>query len=1117
MVMIIWRKSEMEKKIFAFGLLLMCTFAYASGVVPLPELSTPRAWRVEKPELLQLGSRGEWLSLKPNGVSSEKTVRMLLKTPLVISPGQELYWNGAIENVEGYFLHILVQDSRGWLFRFHQSSRSFSRNSMYLGAYFEGGMDRTGEVLFRVFGLPSFENQSFSPVKPAWGKPKPPLKLIGLELSGEGSKARKTPMWFRNFRFSDRTFRNSELYYQFNNLEQFGEVSGLPSLSYGDILSWKRDAERFQVDWSVRSSYIGQPFLSGSDELVIGQGKNALPRELQLAKRIEFPVSWEGTYWVRVKYRACRKGKITAVHEQDYRLFVIRGKPSPILNPVPESADIGLGTIRISPERKSMVWEADEPWRVKIRFRNAVGCSCKILVRDSSAKLLIQKEYTAVKPEEIVTVDLTPLQAGFLNIEASQFRNGELVDRSFADVGRKERFQAGPFQLPEGVVNWKSLMLDKKTHVYFDAHISNRGPKDLEATIKCMDVTSAVSRDFEIRLPWSGTERLPGTYDFRAAEAALNHAAERGMKIQFQISMDAPEWVPSHFTQNPEGRLFGHNTYLFHGARLNTYHSPVIRRSSQKFLENLVLRFRNHPALQSYYILIEHPFEAPYKDWYEGFDTFTLSGFRTAMLKKYGSLDALNNAWRTNFQDRESIMPPYPKTRASNRLWLDWIAYRENAVSSYMDECIALIRKHDPERMIMMYHDGKGKGIMTANGGCHTPEKFVLSGIAAVDNGHPQRAEEHSVTNWAAYYPTQLDTSLFSMMFGGGENSFVKMFFPASATMKPDAMEQMRRKNTNGFNRFEKFIPLWNELRPARSIAGDIRYFTDVNAYRLQRKTTFDGGGDPWMTMFFLNSQVPFWIAPNKNWKQAKLVVMGTRLGTLEKRVSDEVVEYVKKGGNLLLFSEAGRFCVEDDSADWVLLKKFGIGAPKKIYGWTAKPEGVGLWKSKGLFSPSFRGVRIPGDNAGEILAVWKSGGQSHPLVTRKKIGQGSVFVVWAETAVPVAAADGGLDSLLHSVAEMCRAYLPVQTKNRRTWINLLKHKEKEIWFLLAMRGENCENSPVDDSLFVSLPEGDYRVYERINGKGKSFIMTAAGLRSKGIPVKLKRNEVAIFQLEKLR
>lgn len=1108
----------MKRTILAFGFLLTGIFASAAGIVPLPEFSTPRAWNVDKPELLQLRSQGEWLSLIPNGVSSANAVRLLLKKPLAIPPGQELYWNGAIERVEGYFLHVLVQDSRGWLFRFHQSSRSFCRNSMYLGAYFEGGMDRTGEVLFRVYGLPSFENQSFVPIKPAWGKPKPPLKLIGLELSGEGAKARKTPLWFRNFRFSDRTFRNSELYYQFNNLEQFGEVSGPPSLSYGDILSWKRDAERFQIDWSVRKSYTGQPFLSGSDELVIDPGKNALPRELQLAKRIEFPVPWEGTYWVRVKYRAFRKEKITAVHEQDYRLFVIRGKQPPtILHPVAENADIGRGTIRISPERESMVWEADEPWKVRIRFRNAAGCSCKILVRDSSAKILMRKEHTALRPEEIVTLDLSPLQAGILNLEASQFRNGELVDRSFADVGRKEQFQAGPFQLPGGVMNWKSLMQDQKTHVYFDAHISNKGPRDLEATIKCMDVTSSVSRDFEVRLPWSRTERLPGTYDFRPAEAALDHAAKRGMKIQLQISMDAPEWVPSHFTQNPEGRIFGHNTYLFHGARLNTYHSPVIRKASQKFLENLVLRFRNHPALQSYYILIEHPFEAPYKDWYEGFDPFTLSGFRSAMLKQYGSLDALNKAWKTRFQNRESIMPPYPKTKASNRLWLDWIAYRENAVSRYMDECIALIRKHDTERMIMMYHDGKGNGIMTANGGCHTPEKFVLSGIAAVDHGHPQRAEEHSVTNWAAYYPTQLDTSLFAMMFGGGGNSFVKMFFPASATMKPDAMEQMRRKNTNGFNRFEKFIPLWNELRPARTIAGDIRYFTDVNAYRLQRKTTFDGGGDPWMTMFFLNSQVPFWIAPNQTWKEAKLVVMGTRLGTLETRISDEIAEYVRKGGNLLLFSEAGRFCVEDDSADWVLLKKFGIGAPKKIYGWTARGKGTGVWKEKGFFSPSFRGVRIPGENAGEILAVWESSGQTHPMLTRRRFGRGSVFVVWAETAVPVEAAESRLDSLLHSVAEICGADLPVRTKDRRTWINLLKHKEQDRWFLLAMRGERCENSPVDDFLFVSLPEGDYRISERINGNGKSFVMTAAELRAKGIPLTLKRNEVAIFQLEKLR
>lgn len=1107
------------KQLF-FGIFLIAVSGLCADVIPLPELSRPETWSVEnsKPGLVDAGNDGEWLSLKINGMTQENTCRLMLKKPIDVPQKSELVWNGAVRDHNGFFLHVLVRDSRGGLYRFNQSSRSYCKNSMYLGAYFEGGMDRAGEVLFRTYGLPDFENQSFSAVKPAWGKPVPPLKLTGLELSSEGGRLRKTTLWFRNFRFHDRSYKNSSLYYQFDNLEQYGEVSGLPGLSYGDIVSWNRGADRYVVDWSVRSSYEGQPFLTGTGKLEIDQKTGALPRELQFTKRIEFPVKSAGTYWIRVKCRSSKKENVNQITEKDYRLYVIRGETAPLPSVIGRDAGIGSSAIRIAPERPGFVWGEEEPWILNVRFRQAENTKGVIEIRDAADSVLLKKEYLFTKPEETVTLTLSALKPGIVHVAASQFKNGKLLDRSVETLGKKREMKPEAFRVPQGIPSAKELIEDEKPHFYFDPQISVHGPDDAEKIKKSMEAVKPITKDFEIPVSWSEIERLPGAYDFSRAEALLEHAEKLGMRIQFRIGFSAPEWVPSHFTQNPEGAIFGHNTYLFHGARLNTYHSPVIRDASLRFLKKLVLHFRNFPALQSYYILVEHPNEAPYKGWYEGFDEFTLSSFRRAMLKRYGSLEHLNRTWKTGFKTEDSVMPPYPKANASNQLWLDWIAWRESRVSGYMDECVDLIRSLDPHRMIMMYSSGsrmRGKGVMTANGGCHEPEKSALGMMRAVDRGLPQRAEEHSVGRWRAYFPTQLDASVFSMMMGGGENSFCKMFFPVQVYLKRNSLDDLRN-NAVALDRFEKFMPIWTELRPARTVADDIRYFADANADRLSRKSTFHGGGSPWNTMLFLDSQVPFWIAPGRNWKQAKLVVLPAgQLGILERRVIDELADYVKNGGNILMSAAAGRGCVEDDGADWVLLKRFGFSPPRKFLPGRQSDLYRTVNGREERLSPAVSGHWAGEGANGTLIACRKDRNQNVPAVTMRSYGKGKVFVFWSVSTHPAGENQKSAVPLLRLVAEQCGADLPFASTSRYTWLNLLKHKDREIWYLLVMRSGRGGTNAEKEVVTVSLPDGAYRMSELINGNGKTTETTAQKLRSAGIPVNLKRLEVAIFKLER--
>lgn len=1098
-------------------LLSIAGYTAVASTIPLPELDKAAAWSVEKPEkkLLETGEVADWLAVDVN-LDRNSSCRLLLKKPVDIPNGSELVWNGAIKDISELLLYALVSDSQGTLFLFNQESHSFSKRSMFLGGRFAGGLFRVGEVRFSTKGLRAFTRQSFRPATQTNKQPVPPIKLLGLEMAAD-SKPLKTTVYFRNFRLTNADHRGS-LYYQFKNQECFGEVDGKPSLSYGDIvgaLGYK--AKQFQIGWDIRRQYDGQPFLTGNFSFDIEQ-KSPLPVPLQLAKRIEFPVTEPGTYWITLKTRALSEKTPVTVKEDEYRLYVINGEKQTLPQDIAADQKIGGSSIRICPERQSFIWTEKEPWILNVKFFDAKGTVGKVEVRDKAGTVLAQKEAEASGEIQNISLDLSGLKSGIYKVTATQLKDGKTFDQSVREIGKKEIFKEEKFALPPGVPTARQMIDGEKPQFYFDAQIGNRGPEDAEKTKKVMDVTAPIAKNFEVRAFWGEVETLPGVYDFSEIEALLRHAGKLGTGVQLFIHFTPPEWVPSHFTQNPEGEIFGHNTYLFHGARLNMYHSPVIRDAAIRFVNKLVSHFRNNPAIHSYYILIEHPGEASYKGWFEGFDQFTLANFRNAMEKKYKTIAAANQAWKTQFKGFAEAMPPFPGAKAANQLWLDWISFRDERVEDFKVECVQDIRKLDPYRMIMVYGGAieklKPYDVMTANGGCEKPDQFALGMIETVDLGMPQRAEEVSVTQWAADYHTRLDTSLFSMMLGGGQNSFCKMFFPTDTYLRSNSLEPLR-KDPIALDRFEKFMPIWAELRPARTLAGDVRYFSNDNSDRLARKSTFSGGGDAWFTRFFMDSQVPFGIAPGQNWKQAKLLVLPTRLLYLENKVSGELADYVKNGGNILMCVESGRYSVEDDDADWTLLKKFGFNPPEKVtenaYAKVTAAPGSELEKRGNI--GTVRHIWISGAQPGKTLAVFGTM-QNSPALTVKDFGKGKVFVIWAREVQPPGNYEEKDYPMMRCVAEMCGADLPVECDSRYFWTNLMKDQKSDTWYLLVMRSNYGKDDANSATVKAKLPAGNYKITELINDK-LNLEKSAAQLSGDGLQVKLGKREVAIYKLKK--
>ena len=83
-------------------------------------------------------------------------------------------------------------------------------------------------------------------------------------------------------------------------------------------------------------------------------------------------------------------------------------------------------------------------------------------------------------------------------------------------------------------------------------------------------------------------------------------------------------------------------------------------------------------------------------------DPLARADFRAAMLKKYGSLEMLDMAWKRDFKKPDEIAYP-DKPRADARAeWLDFITWYQQSVGNAVETNLATARKNFPDALLML-------------------------------------------------------------------------------------------------------------------------------------------------------------------------------------------------------------------------------------------------------------------------------------------------------------------------------------------------------------------------------------------------------------------------------
>ena len=185
---------------------------------------------------------------------------------------------------------------------------------------------------------------------------------------------------------------------------------------------------------------------------------------------------------------------------------------------------------------------------------------------------------------------------------------------------------------------------------------------------------------------WTSLEPRPGVFTFEWMDEVMGLLHSAGISVDLATpTMAPPAWLshehPDVLPVMPDGETFGFGNRLHYDPS-----SPVYRERAAIITRALAERYSRHPALAMWHISNEYGPTA-YNDQ-------SSVAFRSWLQRRYGSLDALNDAWYTRFwsqtyTDWEQVdVPAVPRSWMNPTRQLDFKRF----VSDTLLECFVAER-----------------------------------------------------------------------------------------------------------------------------------------------------------------------------------------------------------------------------------------------------------------------------------------------------------------------------------------------------------------------------------------------------------------------------------------
>jgi len=186
---------------------------------------------------------------------------------------------------------------------------------------------------------------------------------------------------------------------------------------------------------------------------------------------------------------------------------------------------------------------------------------------------------------------------------------------------------------------------------------------------------------------WTSYERQEGVFDFSWLDGIMDRMAAAGNKVVLATPSGAkPAWLSRQY---PEIRRVGRNRLRepHQGRHNHCWTSPVYRQKVAEINARLAERYARHPALGMWHVSNEYSGEC--------YCELCLAGFHGWLARRYGSVDALNEAWWTSFWSHTftSFEQIDPSDGSIDALKLDFRRFTSDITLDFMRAEIAAIKR----------------------------------------------------------------------------------------------------------------------------------------------------------------------------------------------------------------------------------------------------------------------------------------------------------------------------------------------------------------------------------------------------------------------------------------
>jgi len=880
----------------------------------------------------------------------EGTFTLELKNPIVLPEDQvRLYFEARMPEAkaETLFIHPLIEDAKGERIAYEplpERAAVVSKNGGW--ASWRTHIFNMTEAGGAAKGIYEAEggDQNF------W--PDGPVRFVGFVVRVYADKGR-------------RTVGQKSGQLMIGQVSSGGaQVHDVP-FAYADaFLSKKGD---YKLALETRAAFQGVPIREDVETISYDPAS-----ESSRKRRITLPLQQLNNSWVR--YRASdAAGAVASEGEFRWELNV-RPTDGKELAAVDLAKPPVIGLTRVNPERTKSprevggVYKAADPFEVSVRVFPTEGVKL-----DGWKLKWVLKPYAFDAVLSEGTVDLKNGTGGFADVPIKLERDPSRdAYKLFYTLTNAEGavVDSGDYTLgfaPDQVAAYGSRvgkMRDRKDikkfpyfRTTFIAAMKGRAESEQVTADRfktMLEESKQVADHVTYMIDLADLEILPGVYDFRLLDEAMDVANDNGCGITVRLAHaegeSAYRWLPYTTPRSFDGTaLVGHG---FYGSYSLTDKDFVA--SWQRAFRAVHDRYAKHPAFEGYYVMHAGgewavPDE-PWNGYIADYSWAAEDAFR-AYLRDTLKLDlaALNARWKKDYKSWDEVMIPQPDLAAGvapdlRPEWMDFNRCKQYWKSGWFYNISKEIRSYDPNRIIIVYGSRESDDLLSGlvdyfhNGGNHFLEQEGMLVDSWEKHDIGWITEPHHPHRWAAYGDPAdrgwvLDWSVFVMTAqagAGGANLHV--YYMPNPTFSLTA----HYGREFALDRFEMFKPILRELHGIQliDVPKQVAVIQDPDTLFSKHRTTFMGRTNDLRRWFETLKQdsVDFEFYQPKNELNYKMLVLNPLDEVLSQSTIDNAVRMAKNGSWVVMSARSGRYSTEGSGEEYPLLRALGIKPPTGQY-----------------------------------------------------------------------------------------------------------------------------------------------------------------------------------------